>query len=315
MIKEVIAHVSISDIPGIGPTKAKKILNAISSYNSEHIYETILQVIPSAKIDIQLWESISSRAEDKAQRILETGIHIIPYLSESYPSQLKELNNPPINLYIDGNLDSIQGDKNIAIIGTRNPDEYTKENASDLCEYIAQKASCVVSGLAIGCDSIAHQACIKTKNPTAAILPCGIDQIYPKKNIELANKIKATGGCLISEYEPGIKPQKSLFVARDRIQAGLSHGIVLLQSTEDGGSMHAIRTMQSLQRPFAAIAEPLPQSKSHQWSGNRKLIEDKRGTPVDLCGETNSTKKIIDSFLNKASASKAVKPYEQPSLF
>ena len=115
MIKEVIAHVSISDIPGIGPTKAKKILDAISSYNSEHIYETILRVIPSAKIDIQLWESISSRAEDKAQRILETGIHIIPYLSESYPSQLKE-QIIPLNLYIDGNLDSIQGDKYVITI-------------------------------------------------------------------------------------------------------------------------------------------------------------------------------------------------------
>lgn len=315
MIKEVIAHISISDVPGIGPTKAKKILETISSYSSEHIYETILQVIPSAKIDIQLWESISSRAEEKVQRILETGIHILPYLSESYPSQLKELNNPPINLYIDGNFDSILGDKNIAIIGTRNPDEYTKENASDLCEYISQKASCIVSGLAIGCDTIAHEACIKIKNPTAAILPCGIDQIYPKKNIGLANKIKALGGCLISEYEPGIKPQKSLFVARDRIQAGLSHGIVLLQSTEDGGSMHAIRTTQSLQRPFAAIAAPQPQSKGYQWSGNRKLIEDERGASFDLCNEISSTKKIIDSFINKASASRAVKPYEQPSLF
>lgn len=315
MIKEIIAHQSISDIPGIGPAKAKKILDSLSSYDLDHIYSTIIKVTPSAKIDSQLWKSISSRAEVKILQILETEISIIPYLSESYPSQLKDLNNPPINLYIDGDRDSIMGDKNIAIIGTRNPDKYIEDLAPDFCQYISKKASCIVSGLAIGCDAIAHQSCIKSNKATAAILPCGIDQIYPKKNADLAEDIKASGGCLISEYEPGVKPQKSYFIARDRIQAGLSHAVVLLQSTEDGGSMHAIRTMQGLKRHISAISAPLDQSTSHQWSGNRQLIEDIKCTAFDLSSEENSARKIIDSFLNQEYFHGEIKAYDQTSLF
>ena len=82
------------------------------------------------------------------------------------------------------------GSKNIAIIGTRHPSKHIQDLAPNFCQYISQKASCIVSGLAIGCDTIAHQACINAGRPTAAILPCGIDQIYPKQNTGLADKIK-----------------------------------------------------------------------------------------------------------------------------
>lgn len=315
MIKEIIAHQSISDIPGIGPAKAKRILDSLSSYDDDYIYSAIIKAAPSVKIDIQAWNSIQSKAEGKILRMLDAGVSIVSYLSESYPSQLKELTNPPINLYVDGDTNSIMGDKNIAIIGTRNPNKHIDALAPDFCQYISQKSSCIVSGLAIGCDTIAHQACISTSRATAAILPCGIDYIYPKKNAELAAEIKASGGCLISEYEPGIKPQKSYFIARDRIQAGLSRAVVLLQSTENGGSMHAIKTMQSLGRPISAISAPPDQTMDYQWSGNLKLIISNECTTFDLTKEASSLRDEIDSFLNQESLSKDFKAYEQQSLF
>ena len=315
MNKEIIAHQSISDIPGIGPVKAKKILDNLSSYDSEYIFSAVVKAFPLAKIDNQSWQSIQLKAEDKVLRMLDAGVSIISYLSKSYPSQLKELSDPPINLYIVGDVSSIMGSRNIAIIGTRHPSKHIQDLAPNFCQYISQKASCIVSGLAIGCDTIAHQACINASRPTAAILPCGIDQIYPKKNTGLADKIKASGGCLISEYEPGIKPQKSYFVARDRIQAGLSHAVALLQSSDKGGSMHAIKTMKSLNRPCAVISVPPDQIKYNQWSGSLQLITRNQCTTFDLTCDTSLLRKTIDSFLNQQISNKESKDFEQGSLF
>ena len=315
MIEEIVAHHSILSIPGIGPKKAKKILDSLSSYDSDHIFTAVIRIANSVKLDAMSWQSILSDSKEKSLRALDTGISIIPYLSDLYPSQLKELDSPPINLYIDGSTDAIMGDKNIAIIGTRNPGKETESLAPSLCQYISQKATCIVSGLAIGCDTIAHNACLNSGTVTTAVLPCGIDQIYPKQNAELAREIKHSGGCLISEYEPGIKPQKSYFVARDRIQAGISHSIVLLQSTIDGGSMHAMRTMQTIRRPYSAISPPTGRADDYQWSGNAQLIQEKKCTIFDYYSDEASRKNIIDSFLNSNSLDEESHPFEQPSLF
>lgn len=315
MIKEIVAHHSILSIPGIGPKKAKKILDSLSSYDTDHIFSTVIKIVNSVKIDSLSWQSIVSDSKDKTLRTLDTGISIIPYLSESYPSQLKELDSPPVNLYVDGNADAIMGNRNIAIIGTRKPDKETEILTPSLCKYISKKASCIVSGLAIGCDTIAHNACLDSGTATTAVLPCGIDQIYPKKNEELAREIKTSGGCLISEYEPGIKPQKSYFVARDRIQAGLSNSIVLLQSTIDGGSMHAIRAMQKLRRPFSVITPPPGRAKDPCWSGNFQLIQDNKCTVFDLACKEDLLRNIVDSFLNSNNLGEDSQTFEQPSLF
>ena len=167
----------------------------------------------------------------------------------------------------------------------------------------------------MGCDTIAHNACLNSSAATTAVLPCGIDQIYPKSNADLAREIKDSGGCLLSEYEPGVKPQKSYFVARDRIQAGLSHSILLLQSTISGGSMHAIRTMQTLGRPFSTISPPPGRTKDPQWSGNSQLMREKECTVFDLASEEYLLRNIVDSFLISNNSSEDSQSFEQPSLF
>ena len=287
----------------------------MSSYDKDHVFSVLIKKINTVKIDSLAWQSIVSDSKDKTLRTLDAGISIIPYLSESYPSQLKELDSPPINLYIDGSTRAIMADKNIAIIGTRKPDIETENLAPSLCQYISKKVSCIVSGLAIGCDTIAHNACLDLGTVTTAVLPCGIDQIYPKNNRELAKEIKNSGGCIISEYEPGIKPQKSYFVARDRIQAGLSHSIVLLQSAIDGGSMHAIRAMQALKRPIAAISPPPGCAKDSLWAGNLQLIQEQRCTVFDLAYEEDLLRNIVDSFLASNDLGEDSQVFAQPSLF
>ena len=315
MIEEIIAHHSILSIPGIGPKKAKKILDSLRSYEMDHIFTSIIKKTSAIKIDKLDWQSTVSDSKEKCSRILETGISMIPYLSESYPSQLKELEDPPVILYIDGNTNAIMGDKNVAIVGTRKPDKETEELAPSLCQYISNRASCIVSGLAIGCDTIAHNACLNSGAVTTAVLPCGIDQIYPKKNAWLAREIKNSGGCLISEYEPGIKPQKSYFIARDRIQAGLAHSILLLQGTMSGGSMHAIRTMQKLGRPYSTLLPPTGQAKNPQWSGNTQLIQEQKCITLDLAVEEELLMNIVSSLLSANHLNEESQDFEQPSLF
>ena len=315
MIDQIAAHVSVSMLPGIGPAKSRKILDSLTSLESFDVYSTVLKCFPSIEIGHSEWHAIWSRSVDKVERIMDQGIVIVPYLSDLYPANLRGLSTPPVNLYLIGRVDSLLSANIIAIVGTRNPDSCIQDFAPSFCEHLSSLASCVVSGLALGCDSMAHIASIRSTTPTVAVLPCGIDKIYPKENQGSAQDIVEAGGCLVSEYEPGTKIQKSYFVARDRIQAGLSHAGVLLQSSLNGGSMHAMKTLASLGRPLATISPPMHLLNADQWAGNVKLINGRPAPLVfDLASDAHSIREGAGILLPKHQNQSVAQSFIQQSL-
>ena len=156
--------------------------------------------------------------------------------SKFYPERLKNIYNPPKQLYCLGNLELLNYKETIAIIGSRNYSSYGKKAANDFSFNLAKNNFCVVSGLARGIDSFAHIAALNAKGKTIAVLGSGLDNIYPKENINLAKRIVENDGLIISEYELGSKPLKQHFPARNRIISGLSDGVLVIEATKNSGT-------------------------------------------------------------------------------
>lgn len=165
----------------------------------------------------------------------ENNIKIININEREYPQALKEIYDPPISLYVKGNIEKLNN-KNIGIVGCRECTTYGKKSAEYFSYNLSKQNINIVSGLAKGIDSYAHLGSLNTGN-TIAVLGNGLDMIYPKENLELANEIVKRGGTIISEYPCGTKPDKMKFPARNRIISGISSGIIVIEAKEKSGTL------------------------------------------------------------------------------
>ena len=223
-------------------------------------------------------------AAARADRILSLaqakGIHAIAITEDKYPGRLRDTPDPPVLIYVKGDIDCLHSETAIAIIGTRKPSQEALELAEQYGGRAAGRGIPVVSGLALGCDTAVHAACIKKGGLAIAVLAHGLDTVHPKANADLAHRIVSHGGCLVSEYPPGTSPLRQHFVERDRIQSGLSDGVLLIQSGLKGGSMHTVRFALEQRRPVAAI-DPSPNIAVDSFLGNKQLIGDGKAMPID----------------------------------
>ena len=165
----------------------------------------------------------------------ENNIKIININEREYPQALKKIYDPPISLYVRGNIEKLNN-KNIGIVGCRECTTYGKKSAEYFAYNLSKQNINIVSGLAKGIDSYAHLGSLNTGN-TIAVLGNGLDIIYPKENLELANEIIKRGGTIISEYPCGTKPDKMKFPARNRIISGISSGIIVIEAKEKSGTL------------------------------------------------------------------------------
>lgn len=165
----------------------------------------------------------------------ENNIKIININEREYPQVLKEIYDPPISLYVKGNIEKLNN-KNIGIVGCRECTTYGKKSAEYFAYNLSKQNINIVSGLAKGIDSYAHLGSLNNGN-TIAVLGNGLDMIYPKENLELANEIVKRGGTIISEYPCGTKPDKMKFPARNRIISGISSGIIVIEAKEKSGTL------------------------------------------------------------------------------
>lgn len=192
--------------------------------------------------------------------------------SENYPENLRNIYDPPKKLYVLGNF-KILKEKAIAIVGSRKATEYGKKVAFQISQELTKENINIVSGLAIGIDTYAHLGAISIQNQagTIAVLGSGIDVIYPKENTELARKIIQTGGCIVSEYPLGTKPNKINFPQRNRIISGLSDGVVVVEASEKSGSLITAEFGIEQGKEIFAVPGNIDNSLS---KGTNKLIQD-----------------------------------------
>lgn len=165
--------------------------------------------------------------------------HIIHWHDSTYPRALKEIASPPPVLYVQGELDAIQRQA-LAIVGTRHPTEYGKQNAAYFSQQLAELGFCITSGLAIGIDGIAHQHALPYPCSTVAVVATGLDQIYPQRHALLARKIMENGA-IISEFPLNTPPRPEHFPRRNRIISGLSRGVLVIEAALKSGSLITAR--------------------------------------------------------------------------
>ena len=184
-----------------------------------------------------------SRSKETLKKNLEQGINAINILDPKFPKKLYNTNDKCVFLYYKGNIDLLN-QKSIAIIGTRKPDEEFINKGEIVSKYFAKEGYVIVSGLALGCDTIAHTSCLEENGKTVAVLPSSIDNIQPSSNKSLAQKIVDNDGLLISEYSVGSPFSKYNYATRDRIRSLLSSVILIIQASDNSGTM--IATKKSL---------------------------------------------------------------------
>lgn len=216
-------------------------------------------------------------AKNKANKILEecsaSSIGVLTILDQDFPNNLRSIENPPVVIYYKGNKECLLKNDSIAIIGTRTPTQHGSKIARRLGYIFAKEDFIVVSGLAKGCDEMAHIGCLEGEGKTIAVLPGGINNIYPESNKYLANDIISKGGCLISEYEPNSKVQKHFFVVRDRLQSGLSQGIIVVESKIKSGTMHTVNFAASENKIIGCYKHPEAYIGEEQVQGNLELLK------------------------------------------
>ena len=167
-------------------------------------------------------------------------INSISLFDERFPKKLCEGKEPVVHLFYVGDI-GLLSSKCITVIGTRQPDEDFAEKGYKAAYYFAEKGYTIVSGLALGCDAIGHRAALDAKGKTIAILPSSLDKVVPTQHKELAREIVRNGGLVISEYSVTSTMNKFNYPQRDRIQSLLSNVSIVIQSTDDGGTMIAVR--------------------------------------------------------------------------
>ncbi|WP_294167697.1 DNA-processing protein DprA [uncultured Clostridium sp.] len=243
---ELLIPMILRHIEGIGNIKIRNIIE--NNYLPKSIDEVqdwlevvlLKESINSKIISNDMFKYILEKVNKIKDDAIQNNAYMISILNNKYPRLLKEINNAPTILFYKGNYECLMNENIVAIVGTRNPTENGTRVSYKTSEYFANLGYSIVSGLAVGCDTYAHKAAIDYKKSTIAVMPCGLDSIVPKVNNNLANNILESGGCLVSEYECGSTVSKYNYVNRNRIQSGLSKAIIVIETSEKGGTIETV---------------------------------------------------------------------------
>lgn len=319
-----IAYIlALLKIPKVGPKTAEFILSNCKSDISSvtellHGFEASKKYRPSMYIpSLNEIENAYAKALAVLRMCDEQGVRVLTVDDIHYPARLRELPDKPLLLYVKGSVTALNTKYSIAAIGTREPSEFGRRAGYRLAQLFTERGFSIVSGLATGCDKIAHQACLDARGCTVAVLASGVDYIYPRENKALAADILDKGGCLVSEYEPGIKPQPSYFIARDRLQSGLSDAVVVIETAVKGGTMHTVKFSELQHRRLACLSHPAAHRFHDKAQGNNMLIAEKSAFPL---GDSRQIDMFINSLigsrsesLNNASKTSSSHPTNHPA--
>lgn len=172
--------------------------------------------------------------------IIRNDIKVISYFSDLYPERLRNFDNSPAVIYFKGDIKKLNENILISIVGSRNCTYYGENVANVLSKELSLLGFGIVSGLAKGIDTCAHEGCLEGCGFTCGVLGNGIDIVYPKENSALYERILNNNGCLISEFPPGTKPYKNNFPIRNRIISGLSEFLLVVEAEKKSGTIHTV---------------------------------------------------------------------------
>jgi len=250
---------ALSLVPGMGPVTCNKLVAhfgspekvlAASSPNLTAVAS--LRKESLAALSGEGRQHLEELANKEIERAAEKNIAIIPCDDPLYPALLKNIHDPPVVLYVLGAPELLTC-RGMGIVGSRAATHYGKDIAQQMAGSLSRQGFTIISGLALGIDTAAHNGALAAEGKTIAVLGCGLDIVYPPSNHNLYKRI-ASAGAVVSEYPLGTKPDSFRFPARNRIISGLSLGIVVVEAANRSGSL--ITASHALEQGREVFAVP-----------------------------------------------------------
>ena len=251
------ACIALNMLPTIGPVRLRKLLE---------VFREPQQVLVAKRSELRKVEGIGNEVADQIstwestvdlaaelKRVRDFGATVITQGSPSYPRPLREIHAPPIVLYVWGELQE-RDHHAIGVIGARRTTHYGMESAKKLSYQLAYAGLTVISGLARGIDTAAHQGALAAKGRTVAVIGAGLAKLYPPENAALAEKIRSGNGAIVSEFSMAVEPDRQTFPMRNRIISGWSHGILVVEAGLNSGAL--ITSAQALEQGRSVYAVP-----------------------------------------------------------
>lgn len=202
---------------------------------------------------------------------------IITFSDERYPERLKQVYDPPLVLFVQGNA-QLLNEQQIAMVGSRNASINGRENAFSFAQQLASEGLVITSGLALGIDGSAHKGALAVQGKTIAVVATGLDLVYPARHRQLAKEILECHGAIVSEFLPATPPKPGYFPKRNRIISGLSYGVLVVEATIKSGSLITARCAIEQNREVFAIPSTInnPQAKGCHWliKQGAKLVDN-----------------------------------------
>lgn len=280
---------ALSFVPGTDPSFVRHMVAAGVSVeeffsSSQQELSARLGIKAASLIDRMVRDEALFKAKKEAEFMQKHGIVSFSITDDDYPSRLTDIDRAPLTLYRLGEAD-LDADKMFSIVGTRHSTSYGTRYVANLVEELAPyfPGMVIVSGLALGIDSAAHEAALKAGLPTVAVVAHGLNTIYPAVNRDLARRIIAAGGAILSEYPSGVTPYRSRFLERNRIVATMTDAVLVAESAEKGGAMSTAAVASSYGRELLALPGRIGDEMS---AGCNRLIRSQKalmaGSAVEM---------------------------------
>lgn len=301
-----LAVVALHFIPGIGDYTIRQLISYCGS--AEKVFSTpkgkLLKIpgVGPSIADTLIHQKPFERAEKELLRAEKEATEILFYTDKKYPSRLKQLPDAPSMLYCRGNID-LETTKTVGIVGTRQATTYGKDQVEKLVESLVPHMPLIISGLAYGIDIHAHKQALKYNLPTVGIMGSGVDVIYPAAHKEVARKMQENGG-LLTEHPFGTKPDAHNFPQRNRIIAGLSDALIVVEAAEKGGALITAEIANSYNKDVFAY----PGSVGVTYSaGCNNLIKTNR---AHLLTSIKDLEYIMNWTAHKVASRKKAHPFQ-----
>ena len=307
--------IALNMTPGVGPRAATKLLERFGSASA--VFDARRTELESLRIRPETIESIMKKEfHDKAleefERVKKAGGDILILDDGSYPDLLRQIDDPPITLYVRGDWQACLEQPCVGVIGSRNCSTYGKNSAEMLARELAARGITIVSGLARGIDTSAHRGAIEAKGRTIGVLGTGLDSIYPKENTRLAEEILDKGGALFTQFPLGTPPLKDNFPYRNRIISGLSLGGLIVEASERSGSLITARLAMEQNREVMAVPGNITSGNSfgtnYLIKAGAKLVQQWQDVVGELPSEIAAA--ILPPKIEERSNGKSSKPQD-----
>jgi DNA processing protein len=254
--------------PGLGPTKARRVIEFFGSVQA--LFRASLTELEAAGLRAVSAQSLGTGrslelAQDELGKAASVDARIVALDDPGYPTQLKQIYDPPLILYVRGN-EAVISQPGIALVGTRHPTPYGSGMSERLACDLAARGLVIFSGMARGIDTAGHRGAIAAKGKTVAVWGTGVDVVYPKENTRLVEQILALGGAVISEFPIGTFPAPQNFPIRNRIISGISLGVLVVEAAEYSGTRITARC--ALEQNREVFAVPGNVTNKGSWTPN-----------------------------------------------